>query len=140
VSLVSLECFQSTLSTLVADPELIVRARNNDLAWLNDPDLENHERDRLIAMASDDRIEVLCSLYRSNRLTALVRSVPSLVEALGAELDPVVSAFWRSTRTTLQPRSEGEAFCRYVMKSVDDADLIGTATMALDSLRHSYGF
>ncbi len=126
---------------MVADPELIIRARSNDLDWLNHPDLEDHERDRLIMMASDERIEVLCSLYRSNRLTALVRTVPGLVEALGPDLDAVVSAFWRATaRTDLQYRSEGEALCRFVMKNVDDPELIDAAAAALDALRTRYGF
>ncbi len=66
-------------------------------------------------MAADPGMAVMCSLYRSNRLTALVRTVPQVVVALGHRLREALTEFWREhPRTDLQFRSEAEAFCAFV--------------------------
>jgi hypothetical protein len=78
-------------------------------------DLTSREAARLSAMASDPRMSVLCSLYRSNRLTALVRTVPTVVDALGVRLSTTVSLFWvEHQRTDMQFRSEAREFCDFV--------------------------
>lgn len=111
----SLDGFHRGLALLVADPGVVRTARAGDRGWAEGIDLSPLERDRLVAMAGDGRMEVLCGLYRSNRLTALVRTVPALVDGLGDRLHDTVSAFWAgSPRTDLQFRSEGAAFCRFV--------------------------
>jgi len=66
-----------------------------DLLALTEGDLE-----RLEEMAHDPRMSVMCSLYRSNRLTALVRTVPAVVEVLGDRLSDEVTEFWRITPRT----------------------------------------
>src|SRR5262245_57417474 len=97
------------------DPQLTLATRRDGMGWAASLDLTDDERRRLLAMAADPRMEVVCSLYRSNRLTALVRTVPVVVEALGPRLGGVVSAFWvEHDRTDLQFRAEGEAFCQFV--------------------------
>ncbi len=128
------------MARLIADTSLLVRARRGDVGWLDGEDLEPLERQRLTDMAVDDRMEVLCSLYRSNRLTALVRTVPEVVEALGEGLGAVVSEYWRITpRTDLQFRSEGAAFCRYVSATTGDARLAAIADDAERALADRYG-
>jgi hypothetical protein len=54
-------------------------------------------------------------LYRSNRLAALIRTVPGVVDALGDGLRAEVDAFWLATpRSDMQFRSEGATFCAFV--------------------------
>jgi hypothetical protein len=117
----SLERFQATLARVIADTTLIVRIRSGDLAWLGDTDLDPTEQHRLASMCLDDRMEVLCSLYRSNRLTALIRTVPEVVEALGDQLSDVLTDFWQKTpRTDMQFFTEGYGFCRFLDTNCDD--------------------
>lgn len=82
----SLDGFQAILARLVADPELVLAVRADDANLAEDGYLTPFERTRLLVMVADERIEVLCSLYRSNRLKALVRTVPEVISALGTDL------------------------------------------------------
>jgi hypothetical protein len=60
-------------------------------------------------------MEVMCSLYRSNRLTALINTVPSVVGALGDRLAATASEFWAtSPRADLQFLTEARTFCDFV--------------------------
>jgi hypothetical protein len=118
---VSLSAFYGKLARLVGDPELVRRVRGGDVDWLRDGDVTALEADRLAAMAADPRFAVLCSLYRSNRLTALVRTVPSVVVALGDRLSETVTEFWReSAPNGMQFRSEAESFCAHVRRQHPD--------------------
>jgi len=137
---VSLDGFHRGLAAMVADPELVLRARRGDLGWAP-RDLTGLERTRLAAMACDDRREALCSIYRSNRLTALVRTVPALVDALGPRLGPHAARFRaHHPRTDLQFRSEGAAFCRSTReRHPDDAALVAAADQAEADLVARYG-
>lgn len=139
----SLEAFQVALAQLVSDPELVAAFRRGS----GDPsfsarlgELDQLERHRLSTMAHDPRMDVLCSLYRSNRLTALVRTVPELVEALGDELGPIVSSFWREVpRHDLQFRSEAAEFCRFVAGTTTDPAILGIAISCEAALDARYG-
>lgn len=111
----SLDGFYRGVAALASNPDLVRRSRSGDEDWLHAFDLTPLEGDRLRQMARDPGMEVLCSLYRSNRLTALLRTVPTVVEALGARLRAEVDAFWASTpRPDMQFRTEGLAFCDFV--------------------------
>jgi hypothetical protein len=107
------------------DPELTLATQRDGIEWAPSLALTDDERGRLLATAADPRMEVVCSLYRSNRLTALVRTLPLLVEALGGRLGPVISDFWiEQDRTELQVRTEAEVFCRFVAaRFPDDREL-----------------
>ena len=126
----SLGGFYTALARMVGDPELVRRVRRDglagsgfDLLALTDGDLE-----RLEQMAHDPRMSVMCSLYRSNRLTALVRTVPAVVEALGDRLSDEVTEFWRITpRTDMQFISEAEEFCDFVRARHGDDPAIAAA-------------
>ena len=126
----SLDEFQRALAAVVADPDLVWRIRRGDSTWAQVFDLDARESERLVEMAVDPGMEVMCSLYRSNRLTALVRTVPALVDALGERLADVASQFWVATpRTDMQFRSEGFAFCHFTRQQFpDDTELQAAAT------------
>jgi hypothetical protein len=91
-------------------------------------------------MAADPRMAVLCSLYRSNRLTALVRTVPTLVDALGDDLRRVLDAYWtRNPRPDMQFASEAQAFCSFVDSlAVGDVRLQEIVRRAQDDLDARY--
>ena len=135
----SLDGFYAALAALVSDPDLVRQVRAGDHRCLP-VDATPLEVERLVAMAADPRMSVLCSLYRSNRLTALVRTVPGVVDDLGDRLGATVSRFWVAhPRTDLQFRSEGEAFCAFVREAcADDADLLASVDRAEVELAARY--
>lgn len=103
------------MARLVSDPDLVRSVRRGDIEWIRQGDVTEREANRVIAMAADQRMEVLCSLYRSNRLTALVRTVPTVVVGLGERLSDSLTEFWRSRpRTDMQFRTEAANFCAFV--------------------------
>jgi len=111
----SLDGFHSALARLVGDPDLVRSVRRGDIDWIRRGELTEREAERVIAMANDPRMEVLCSLYRSNRLTALVRTVPSVIIALDDRLSDTLTEFWRERpRTDMQFRTEAADFCAFI--------------------------
>lgn len=136
----SLDGFHSALARLVADPDLVRSVRAGEVAWIHGSDLTGREAARVIAIASDPRMEVMCSLYRSNRLTALVRTVPAVVVALGDRLSGAVTEYWRDRpRTDMQFRTEAAEFCAFVGARFDgDAPLVATVHEAMAALGRAY--
>lgn len=136
----SLDAFYAGLAALVADPELVRRVRRGDGDALADATLTSQERSRLVRIAGDPRMDVMCSLYRSNRLTALVRTVPVVVVALDDRLGMVLTDFWRDhPRTDMQFRSEADAFCEFVRaRFPDDAALVEATRRAEHDLHERY--
>lgn len=132
----SLDGFYRGLAAMAGDPDLVRRSRTGDDGWLLGFDLSSIELERLSIMARDDGMEVICSLYRSSRLTALMNTVPSVVRALGDRLFATASEFWASTpREDLQFRTEGAAFCDFVSTRFPaDASLIAVVDAALAQL------
>lgn len=134
----SLNAFYTGLARLVADPELVRAVRADGAGALGDAGaLSAVELERLAVMATDPRMSVMCSLYRSNRLTALVRTVPAVVSELGGRLSEAVTDFWRVTpRTDMQFLSEAQDFCRYVRaRFPNDAALVAATDTAEAELR-----
>jgi hypothetical protein len=77
----------------------------------------------------------VCSLYRANRLTALVRTVPAIVNALGERLGQTVTEFWTGTpRLDMQWSTVAIAFCDFVaQKYSDDPALAAVSSAARDA-------
>jgi hypothetical protein len=91
-------------------------------------------------MAREGAMEVLCSLYRANRLTPLVRTVPTVVDALGHRLAETVTEFWTLTpRVDMQWRTEAIAFCDFVERKYDDDPaLVEASSAARDAVIDHY--
>jgi len=138
---VSLDGFYQGLAALAADPELARGSRAGDREWLRAFDLSPEESGRLVTMAADNGMEVLCSLYRSNRLTALVGTVPGVVYGLGERLDGALSVFWKQVpRSDMQFRTESLAFCDFVRdRYPDDGALQEALAAAGASVIDHYG-
>lgn len=127
----SLNSFYQAIAALVGDPNLVRRARRGDSDWIVGFDLSAVERERVEAMARAGGMEVFCSLYRSNRLTALVRTVPAVVDALGERLGQTVDAFWISNRRAdMQWRTEAVGFCDFVESRYCDDPVLGAVCAA----------
>jgi hypothetical protein len=122
---------------MASNPELVRQSRAGQYGWLDGFVLTPLERDRMALMANDDRMEINCSLYRSNRLTALVRTVPAVVDALGDRLRDAVTDFWLShPETDLQFQTEALAFCDFVRTGYPG--LASVVAEAEDELRLQY--
>jgi len=91
-------------------------------------------------MAGQAGMEVMCSLYRSKRLAALVDTVPAIIRALGDRLESTVSDFWAvNPGSDLQFRTEAVAFCGFVrQRYAEDAALTGITVDAERSLNSMY--
>ncbi len=136
----SLDSFYRALAALACDPELVRRVRRGDDDSLAAFNLSPIQRERVETMARDGGMEVLCSLYRANRLTALVRTVPTVVDTLGARLGESVTEFWTSTpRMDMQWRTEAVAFCDFIeRKYPNEPALIDAASDDRDAVIDYY--
>jgi hypothetical protein len=124
---ISLDGFYCGLAALISDPDLVRRCRHGDQDFLLAFDLSAAELERLVIMSRRNGIEVMCSLYRSNRLTALINAVPTVVRALGDRLGPTLSEFWISTpEPDMQFRSEGATFCDFVRLRYPNDEILST--------------
>jgi hypothetical protein len=137
---VSLDSFYCALAALASDPELVRRIRRGDAGSLDAFGLSPLEHDRVETMARRGGMEVLCSLYRANRLTPLVRTVPAVVDALGDRLEQTVAEFWKATpRVDMQWRTETVAFCDFVeQRYKDESALVEIASTARESVIDYY--
>ena len=115
----SLAQFQTALADLTASPDLVrqVRAAPDVLASLYD--LNSREHHRLAQIAASRGMEANCMLYRANRLAPVALNLPETCSALGDELTPLISAYWRSEPATdVHFLVEADRFCRYLLDRV----------------------
>ena len=116
----SLAYFQMGLADLTASPDLVrlVRAEPRALDYLYD--LTPKEARRLAAIAASPGMEANCMLYRANRLAPVVLNLPDLCDALGEQLNPLISAYWDAEPTTdVHFLIEADRFCRYLLARPD---------------------
>jgi hypothetical protein len=113
---VSLDKFQQALADVVASPQRCIALRQ-DSSLLDAYDLEPRERQRLLAMVRHEGMSHNCTLYRANRLTPLVRSLPRTCELLADRLTEVLEQFWiERPDAEVQFKLEAERFGRYVLE------------------------
>lgn len=116
----SLDHFQRGLADLTASPELVrlVRIEPRALDYLYD--LTPKETRRLAAIAASPGMEANCMLYRANRLAPVALNLPDLCDALGEQLNPLISAYWAAEPTTdVHFLVEADRFCRFLLARPD---------------------
>lgn len=116
----TLAAFQRALTDLTASPEMC-RFVRHDPDWLMEAyDLTPKERDRLAGIAASAGMEANCILYRANRLAPVALNCPDLCDALGADLNRLISAYWEAEPTTnVHFLVETERFCAFLEGRAD---------------------
>jgi hypothetical protein len=142
---VTLEVFQRALADAVASPQRCIDWRR-DASCLDAYDLEPRERERLLAIVRHEGMSHNCTLYRANRLTPLVRSLPRTCELLGERLTEVIEQFWVDRPDTeVQFRLEAERFGHYLLEretaanAVADEHLVAVLQEELECLDRLFG-
>jgi hypothetical protein len=110
-----LAAFQRALTDLTASPDLCRAARA-------DPDLLGSlyaltelEARRLNGIVRSRGMEANCTLYRANRLIPVVLNCPDLCDALGKDLERLISEYWQSEPTTnVHFLFEADRFCNFL--------------------------
>ena len=111
----SLVAFQTALARMTADPAYAAGVRADPAHLEAEPDLAPLERRRLAAIAQSRGMEANCMLYRANRLIPLALNCPDTLDALGASLEPLLSAFWASEpEAHVNFLIETDRFCQWL--------------------------
>lgn len=107
--------FQIALAELTASPALCRQVRAAPATLRERYDLTNKEWRRLVGIVASRGMEANCMLYRANRLAPVVLNLPETCTALGARLNPMISAFWEAEpRTDVHFLVEADRFCRFL--------------------------
>jgi hypothetical protein len=121
---VSLADYQRELARMVADPRHRRRIAAQPGAALAGSRLDARERKRLTAFARDPGMRVNTVLYRANRLAPIHAALPRTCAALGEQLGPVLTAYWRSRAIEdLQFPSEVARFAAFLRPRLGRRDL-----------------
>ena len=116
----SLDGFQRALADAVASPSRCLELRR-DGSILENYELDDRERRRLLAIVGHEGMSHNCTLYRANRLTPLARSLPRTCALLGDRLLPELEAFWaREPNTEIQFKLEAERFAHYLSERCNE--------------------
>jgi hypothetical protein len=108
--------FQSALAELITVPERRRAVRALGAEALQEPELDERERRRLVALARDPRLEVAVMLHVRRRLAGVLTALPHTCRLLG---DDAVSSLMDAYGESHPPRSsyfveEGLAFARFL--------------------------
>ena len=140
----SLVKFQQALADVVASPQRCIALRQ-DSSLLDAYDLEPRERQRLLTMVRHEGMSHNCTLYRANRLTPLVRSLPRTCELLADRLTEVLEQVWTERPDAeVQFKLEAERFGRYILQHgipgiKDDEHLFYVLREELEGLDDLFG-
>jgi hypothetical protein len=138
----SLPEFQRAMADLVASPPRSRRVAQLGDVGLDDYALTDRERRRLLAMVTHRGMAVNCTLYRANRLTPLVRTLPATCELLSAEMGRLIDEFFDAVvDCDLQWKGEGVRFAEFLRchpRHRDDVTLQALIDFALDAAAARY--
>ena len=110
-----LEHFQQAFADLTASPELVIRVRENPEVLRASYDLSDLEFQRVIGIVNHPGMECNCMLYRANRLVPIAMNLPRLCEALGNDLNSLLSEYWSQyTRTDVHFLLESHRFLEFI--------------------------
>lgn len=113
---------------------------------LENYDLDNRERRRLLAIVGHEGMSHNCTLNRANQLTPLARSLPRTCGLLGDRLMPELEAFWaREPNTEVQFKLEAERFAHYLSERCNEGafgvaeELAAVLCVELSDLDRQFG-
>lgn len=107
--------FQRALADLTASPELCRAVRRRPAVLDGRYALTARERGRLEAIVASRGMEANCMMYRANRLAPLALNIPDTCEAVRADLEALLCAYWASEPTTdVNFLVETDRFCRFL--------------------------
>jgi hypothetical protein len=118
-----LAAFQRALTDLTASPALCRAARADPDLLAERYVLTEREARRLNAIVRSKGMEANCTLYRANRLIPVVLNCRDLCDALGEDLNRLISEYWESEPTTnVHFLFEADRFCRFLSMRKDLPD------------------
>jgi hypothetical protein len=124
--------FQQALAAIAASPDYCASVRDDPAVLEGHYRLTPRERRRLGAIAAHPGMNCTCGLYRVNRATPLALSLPATLEALGADLEPLLTAYWQDhPRGLIHFVLECERFCTWLRRRSVVAPLAEAALPAL---------
>ena len=107
--------FQIALAELTASPDLCREVRAAPATLRERYELTDKEWRRLVGIVASRGMEANCMLYRANRLAPVALNLPATCKALGANLNPIICAYWDSEPTTdVHFLVEADRFCRFL--------------------------
>ena len=110
-----LAAFQRALTDLTASPPLCRAARADPDLLARLYALTDREARRLNAIVRSKGMEANCTLYRANRLIPVVLNCRGLCDALGDDLNRLISEYWESEPTTnVHFLFEADRFCSFL--------------------------
>jgi hypothetical protein len=111
----TLASFQRALTDLTASPALCRAVRADPHIVGQRYNLTIKEAKRLASIAGSKGMEANCMLYRANRLAPIALNCPALCDALGDDLNRLISAYWDAEPTTnVHFLAETDRFCHFL--------------------------
>lgn len=108
--------FQQALADLTADPALCLAVRHDAGLLQAHYALSPRETARLLAIVNHPGMSAACTVYRMNRLSPLAMNLRDTLHALGPQLGPTLSAYWRAhPRGHPHFQLESERFCQFLL-------------------------
>ncbi len=116
----TLASFQRALTDLTASPALCRAVRVDPDIALDQYHLTQKEAMRLAGIAGSKGMEANCMLYRANRLAPVALNCPALCDALGDDLNRLISAYWDAEpNTNVHFLAETDRFCCFLSRRSD---------------------
>lgn len=122
----ALEVYQELFCRMVAAPAFRDRVLENSGDYLNNFDLTDRERRRLLAIAAQPGMRVNTAIHRANRISPLDDSVPFTCFLLGDRLPQVLDRYWSENPTeNLQIPAECERFAAFLEREINSGRVVG---------------
>jgi hypothetical protein len=111
--------FQQALADLTADPDLCLAVRRDPGVLQVRYALSARETARLLAIVHHTGMSAACTVYRMNRLAPLAMNLRDTLHALGTQLGPTLTAYWRAhPRGHPHFQLESERFCQFLLQRI----------------------
>ena len=121
----SLDVYQEVFCRMVASLAFRERVVERPDEVLNDLDLTERERRRLLAIASDPGMRVNTAIHRANRISPLDHTLPFTCFLLGPRLHVLFERYWSENPSeNLQSPVECERFAAFLKGELESGRLV----------------